>query len=115
MVEIAREADEGVGDEQDAHGGEDERQRDGSPHQTGRQRPVESHGGARSHDADRQRDRLPEAQLAPQAPLLARPGIRAHPLPPPVKMSSGRKAPTTQLGASTTSWMRKSTATLHRA
>src|SRR5215218_11394877 len=33
---------------------------------------------------------------------------------PPVKISSGRKAPTTQLGASTTSWMRRSTATLHK-
>src|SRR5215203_1633528 len=34
---------------------------------------------------------------------------------PSVKISSGRKEPTTQLGASTTPWMRRSTATLHKA
>src|SRR5262249_40181696 len=66
---------------------------------------------------DRDRYRLPEAQLAPERPLdvfLMCDDDVAH-RSPPSKIDCGMKKPTTQFGASTTSWIRRSHATLATA
>ena len=60
---------------------EDERERDGPADQLRGHRAVERHGRGGRHDRDRERDRLPEAQLAAQpAGLLgvARLALRSH-------------------------------------
>ena len=126
VAEVPAQPDERVGDEHHADRREDERQRHGAADEPGRGRAVEGHRRGRGHDPDRDRDRLPEAQLAAQAvrrrvrtrcprlrchrqsllsELWVEPGVYA------VKIASGRKVPTTQLGTSTISWMRRSAAT----
>jgi hypothetical protein len=75
VAEALRQPDERVRHEHDAHGRRDERQRHRLPDERGGHSAVERHGRGRRHDRDRQRDRLPEVQLAAQAagpPLVVR-------------------------------------------
>src|SRR5579884_559794 len=118
MVEVARQPDERVRDERDRDRREEERERDRPPDVQRRGGAVEGHRRGRGHDPDRDRDRLPEAELAPERALagvlLVCDGDVAH-LSPPSKIDSGTKQPTTQFGTSTTSWIRRSQATLATA
>src|SRR5207253_767445 len=108
-------ADEGVRGERDRNRREQEGERHRAPNQARRRDAVQRHRSGRRHDPNRERDRFPEAELAPERAARAcldRRSFRRHYRSPFSKMSSGKKAPTTQLGASTSSWMRRSTATL---
>src|SRR5215467_11940932 len=78
---------------------------------------VQSHRGGGSHDPDRDCNCLPEAQLASEGPLdvlLVCDDNVAH-RSPPSKIDCGMKHPTAQFGTSTTSWIRRSQATLATA
>src|SRR5207244_618822 len=115
VVEVTRQPDERVRHEGDRDRREEERERNRSPDEARRRDAVERHRGRRRHDPDREGNRLPETQLAPELSVrslvsrLVR--NRRHYVSPFSKMVSGRNIPTTQFGASTTSWMRRSPAT----
>src|SRR5262249_4809190 len=87
---------------------EEESQRHCAPDESRRCNAVQRHRRGRSHDPDRDCDRLPEAQLAPEGPLdvlLVSDDDVAH-RSPPSKIDCGMKQPTTQFGASTTPCIR---------
>ena len=114
VVEEARQPDEGVRDQRDRDRGEEKRERHGAADEARGRDAVQRHRRRRRHDPDRDRDRLPEPELAPQVPVRARPlaagsvslaQSSSHLLR---RSPPGTKQPTTQFGASTTSWMRRS-------
>jgi hypothetical protein len=81
VVEVAGEADERVRDQPDRDRSEQECERYGSADEPGRRDAVEGHRGRRRHDPDRDRDRLPEAQLASEMPtrrVVDRSSFRRH-------------------------------------
>jgi hypothetical protein len=65
VVEVARQADERVGDERDRDRREEEGERDRPADESRRRNPVQRHRRSRRHDPDRDRKRLEEAQLTP--------------------------------------------------
>src|SRR5262249_47744795 len=117
VIEVRGQPDERVRDECDGDRREQEGQRYRAPDEACGRDAVQRHGCGRDHDPDRDRDRLPETQLASEGPLdvllVCDNGV-AH-RSPPSKIDCGMKQPTTQFGTSTTSWTRRSQATLATA
>ena len=72
-VEVPREPHEPVRHEHHADRGDQERERHRPADEPRHGRAVERHRGGRRHDRERQRDRLDEAQLAPQSRFGASP------------------------------------------
>src|SRR5207302_5573198 len=119
VIEVARQSYERVRHEADRDRGEQEGQWNGPADVSRGRDAVQRHRRRRRHDPDGKRDRFPEPELATKSVvrgfLSDRTRGRCHYLSPFSKMSSGTNKPTTQFGASTTSWMRRSAATEHKA
>jgi LuxR family maltose regulon positive regulatory protein len=74
VAELSRQPDEPVSDEPDPHGSDREGQRGGPAQQACRGHPGDRHREGGGHDADRDRRRSDEAQLATQFRPRFRPG-----------------------------------------
>ena len=92
MCVVAGQADEGERDQQHADRGHDERQRHRPPDVRGDADAVQRHRGGRRHDPDRERDRLPEAQLAPKSAVLCG-ALSRHQFLPSKSSRAGTRPP----------------------